>query len=133
MTDTALLIRREVSASELAQRFIWTRDKIDGWRILSAPTGPLYGDCDDFAVTALWMVEGRSLWRFWWALLTFRAVIWVVKGKSFASHVVLWHRKHGWIDNQNPTWGPNRDTLRYPVPLPLAILKMLIGSLTARR
>lgn len=132
MTDTALLIHREVVADDLAARFIWKRDKVDGWRILSAPTGALFGDCDDFAVTALWMVEGRSLWRFWWALFTFRAVIWVVKGRSFASHVVLWHRDHGWIDNQNPSWGANRDKLRFPMLFPIAVIKMLIGRLVQR-
>ena len=113
--------------NDLTSRFVWTKDRGDSWRILSAQEGPLEGDCDDFAVTALWITEGCSMWRFWWALLTFRAVLWVVKGKSFASHVVLYHRDHGWIDNQNLTWGANRDKLRYPVLFPIAIIKMAIG------
>jgi hypothetical protein len=53
---------------DLATRFVWTRDRVDGWRILTAPTGPLRGDCDDFAATALWLAEGKSMLRFWWAL-----------------------------------------------------------------
>jgi hypothetical protein len=67
--------------------------------------------------------------RFWWALITFRAAIWYVKGTGFASHVVLWHRKHGWIDNQNPIWGQRKDSLRFPLPAPIVALKMLLGKL----
>lgn len=119
--------------ADLAARFKWTGDgKLDSYRILSAPEGPLKGDCDDFAVTALWLVEGKSMRRFWWALLTFRAVIWFVKGRSFASHIVLWHRDHGWIDNQNPAWGPRKDKLRFPVPIFMAAFKMAAGKLRKR-
>lgn len=117
---------------DLAARFEWISDgRLDSWRILDAPSGPLQGDCDDFAVTALWLAEGRSMWRFWWAILTFRAVFWLVKGRSWGSHVVLWHRRHGWIDNQNPTWGPNRDKLRLPFLPPVVAAKMLLGKLRA--
>ena len=122
-----------MNLSDLTARFKWTRDRGDSWRILSAPLDgdgsaePLEGDCDDFAVTALWITEVCSMWRFWWALLTFRAVIWIVKGKRFASHAVLYHRAHGWIDNQNPTWGESRDKLRYPIIFPVAIAKMALG------
>ncbi len=117
---------------DLADRFVWKSDgKFDSYRILDANTGPLKGDCDDFAVTALWITEGRSMLRFWWSLLTFRAVIWHVKGTGFASHVVLYHRKLGWIDNQNPAWGERKDKLRFPVPAPIVALKMLIGKIRA--
>lgn len=117
---------------DLTTRFVWTSDgKFDSYSILSDPQGALYGDCDDFAVTALWIAEGRSMLRFWLALITFRAVIWHVKGEGFASHIVLWHRKHGWIDNQNPAWSEKRrDTLRFPLPAPVVALKMLLGKLT---
>jgi hypothetical protein len=115
--------------ADLASRFVWTSDgKIDSYRILSAPTGPLTGDCDDFATTALWLAEGKSMLHFWWALVTFRAVFWHVEGRSFGSHVVLYHKKFGWIDNQNPTWGENRDKLSFPVPLPFVAGKMLLGK-----
>jgi hypothetical protein len=121
-----------MTIQDFTRRFRWRRDTVDSFRILSAPTGPLEGDCDDFAVTALWIAEGRSLWRFWLALCTGRAAIWRVKGVRWVSHAVLWHREHGWIDCQNPTWGPNRDVLRWPrMPWTIA-LKMLIGKLSRR-
>jgi hypothetical protein len=118
---------------DLALRFKWTSDgKFDSYRILDAAGGPLEGDCDDFAVTALWLAEGKSMLRFWWALLTFRAVIWYVRGKGFASHVVLWHRKHGWIDNQNPTWGPRKFPMSFPAPIFMAAFKMLVGKVKGK-
>lgn len=114
---------------DFVSRFVWTQDGIDTYRILSAPKGKLRGDCDDFAVTVLWMVDGRSMWRFWWSLITFRAILWRVKGEGFASHMVLYHRKWGYIDNQNPEFGENRHTRRYPVPLPIVAIKMLMGRI----
>lgn len=134
MGNVAIPRRILVETADLADHFVWTRDRVDGFRILSAEFGQLKGDCDDFAATALWIAEGRSMLRFWWALLTFRAVMWTVKGKRWGSHaVLLWHVKYGWIDNQNPTWGQNRDVLRYPVPFPIVVIKMLIGRLTVLR
>ena len=117
-----------MTIEDLNARFKWTPDgKVDSFRILSG-AGQLEGDCDDYAATALWLVEGRSMWRFWWAVCTFKAVFWLVKGRTFASHVVLYHRDYGWIDNQNPTWGPNRDKLRMPFLPPVVALKMLLGK-----
>jgi hypothetical protein len=114
---------------DLAARFQWVHDgKIDSFRILDAPEGPLVGDCDDFAVTALWIAEGRLMRRFWWALLSRRAVLWYVAGEGFASHVVLHHKIHGWIDNQNPTWGEKRHTRRFPAPVLWVMAKMLLGK-----
>lgn len=119
--------------ADLAARFKWVSDgKLDSYRILNNPTGPLEGDCDDFAVTALWLVEDKSMGKFWWALITGKARIWYVKGDGWASHVVLNHKDYGWIDNQNMTWGENRDVLRFWLPFPLVAMKMLIGKIKGR-
>lgn len=112
----------------LAKRFVWTKDGVDSFRILDAPTGKLRGDCDDFAVTALWLTEGQSMTNFWLALNLRRAVLWRVKGEGFASHMVLYHRQLGWIDNQNPEWGERKHKLRFPVPVTLIAAKMLIAK-----
>jgi hypothetical protein len=112
------------------KRFVWTPDgKLDSFRILSDELGKLRGDCDDFAVTALYEVEGKSLWRFWWSLITLRAVLWYVKGEGFASHMVLYHKHLGWIDNQYPEWGDKKHTLRFPTLFPWVALKMLLGKI----
>ena len=115
---------------DLAARFEWVHDgKIDSFRILDNPEGPLRGDCDDFAVTALWITEGRSMARFWTALTTFRAVLWYVQGESFASHMILRHKALGWIDNQNPAWGRRQHKLLFPAPMPWVAAKMMLGKI----
>ena len=114
--------------ADLRKRFKWTKDGFDSYRILRAPEGPLEGDCDDFAATALWIAEGHSMRRFWAAVLTFRAVFWAVKGDGWASHVVLYHRDFGWIDNQNPRWGERKHKRSYPVPFFMVAFKMLAGK-----
>lgn len=117
-----------MTIEDLRRRFLYTKDGIDSWRILKNPTGPLQGDCDDFAVTALWIAEGKSMLRFWWALWTGRATIWRVQGRTTQpSHAVLEHKVYGWIDNQNPTWGPNRDVLVRRRYFPECVVKMLKG------
>lgn len=91
---------------DLAKRFKWTKDGVDTFRILSNTTGPLEGDCDDFAVTALWLAEGRNMRWFWAAILTGRAVIWRALTDEGNGHAVLWHREHGYIENGVPRWRP---------------------------
>jgi hypothetical protein len=115
---------------DLKERFEYTSDEgLDSFRILSNETGPLKGDCDDFATTALWIAEGKSVWRFWRAIFTGRGVIWRVKGTRWVSHAVLYHREFGWIDNQNPMWSfEKKHTLRWPrIPF-VIMIKMLIGK-----
>lgn len=118
---------------DLRNRFVYTSDKlVDSVRILSAPTGPLRGDCDDFAATALWLAEGQSMWNFWGALLSGRAAIWRTRTAEGANHAILWHRSYGWIENGRPRWrdAPAADlTLRYKRwPITVA-LKMLVGKI----
>lgn len=90
------------SISDLRERFTWTADKRDGWSVLRGE-GPLRGDCDDFAVTALMVVEG-SWFRWWGAVIRRRAYFWRCLDRNGVGHMLLHHRRHGWIDNQNPDW-----------------------------
>lgn len=118
-----------MTIEDLKNRFLWTSEKINSWTIMKNKEGPLRGDCDDFAVTALWIAEGESMLKFWWALLTFKGVIWRVYGKTgTVSHAVLWHRRYGWIDNQNPTWNSTKHhKLSRPRLFPEALVLMFLG------
>ncbi len=99
--------------SDLNNRFKWTADEHDGWDFLTAPTGQLRGDCDDYACTALLIEAGGSLWRFWFWVLTFQAVFWYTRYNG-TSHLMVWRRGRGWIDNTKPFWGARRLPLRFP-------------------
>lgn len=73
---------------------------LSGWLLLDDDK-PV-GDCEDFALTVLYHIEGRSWLRVLWAILTFRARFWFVDspaGDDFPRHTILYHRSHGWIDS----------------------------------
>ena len=116
---------------DLRKRFGWKAEKIDGWRILNAPQGYLIGDCDDFALTALWIMSGRSLWRMWFNILTFRAAIWYCISERGNGHTALWMKGHGWIDNMYPHWRYKmRHKKVFPFTAPHMLLKIAIGKIT---
>jgi hypothetical protein len=107
--------------------FTYRADRRDTWRVLR---GPYDGDCDDYAATVLWITEGG--WRgFWWSILIFRAVFWLVLDSKGERHIVLRHRKLGYIYNHFPYWrdtmGPHRR--RWPIPLPIVAWQMILGKL----
>jgi len=119
---------------EFNSRFQYKSDgSLDTWRILKSKgdvNAPMEGDCDDYAATVLYITEGWSIWRWWMAILTFRAVFWYCRDPSNQSHICLWHRYHGWIDNHYPEWSTEcRHRLRFPALLPIAALKMFLGRL----
>lgn len=55
------------------------------WQIMKEP--PYIGDCEDYALTLLWLISGKSMWKFWFNLLTFRAQIRHVRNDG--GHAVL--------------------------------------------
>lgn len=115
--------------NDLIFRFRYKRDGFDTWRILKTDKhGLALGDCDDFAITALYLESGRSLKRMWWNLLTLQAAIWMVQTVEGEYHAVLWVRGKGWIDNIVPLWREECGYKRlWPWPWPAIALKLLLG------
>ena len=118
----------EKETKDFVSRFKGKFDTFDSFRILKS-SGKVEGDCDDFAVTMLWIAEGRSLRKFWSALLTGRAVIWRTYADNGNPHAALWHKNYGWIDSTKPFW--RKDPLlklRYKRSVFRVAIKMLIGK-----
>lgn len=115
---------------ELNRNFYWGPDRTDNWRILRGD-GDLVGDCDDYAATALWIAEGRSYLRWWWAVITLRAVFWYCKDPHGNWHLALHHKELGWIDNWSRHWTSAlmHHNKMYPAILPIVAIKMLMGRL----
>tara|TARA_R110000868_G_scaffold307378_2_gene568842 strand:- start:6119 stop:6478 length:360 start_codon:yes stop_codon:yes gene_type:complete len=116
-----------MNLSDLNARFKWTQDSRfwDSWRRLRG-SGPLKGDCDDYAVTALHIACGG--WTgFWWALVTFRACFWFTRLREGELHMMVWRKGMGWIDNAHPLWGPRQLPRLFPMPWPGVILKLMMG------
>jgi hypothetical protein len=114
---------------DLNARFVWTADKRDKWTIMKAVEGPLTGDCEDYALTALWLLSGRSWLRLWWMVITWRAIVWNVRhagyGPGRGNHVALWVTGRGWIDSSIPHWAPSTPhSKRFPYVAPLLALRV---------
>lgn len=121
-----------VAVREVASRFRYIGDerqygKREKWKIMRAEEGPLEGDCEDFALTVLWNIADKSMWKFWWLVCTFQAMIWFTKTERGNGHAMLWYRGR-WVDNIYSTWSDKPRHPRYfPYVAPLMALKMLIA------
>ena len=117
---------------DFARRYVYRADKrIDSFRIIWKPEGPMHGDCDDFAATALWLAEDRNLRFFWFSLILGRAAIWRCVTDKGERHAVLWHRDYGWIENNRKGWTdePAPDLrLKHKRWVVTIAMKMLIGK-----
>lgn len=110
---------------DFKRRFHYRRDKRDRWHFLEG-AGPVFGDCEDFAITCGLIECGGSKWRWWWKIMTFQMVVWMVWTPTGGEHAALWMRGKGWIDNWSPNWSPElkHHAKRFPYPWPLIPFKL---------
>ena len=59
----------------------------DTWHIIKEP--PYEGDCEDYALTLLWLMSGKSMVNFWINIITMQAQLRRVSMKRGGFHVVL--------------------------------------------
>ena len=57
------------------------------WTIIKEP--PYEGDCEDYALTLLWLMSGKSMINFWINLITMQAQLRRVITENGGGHVVL--------------------------------------------
>ena len=105
--------------------------RFDTWRILKV-SDPR-GDCDDAAVTMLYILCGHSLWRFWYELIFADTKIHYCEVRGLG-HAVLYYQG-GYIDNIQRRWC-SRDELierrynfKYGFYWPQVVVKMLMGKI----
>jgi predicted transglutaminase-like cysteine proteinase len=75
--------------------------KPDRWKIME---GPQYvGDCEDYSLTVLWHIAGKSWFKFWWLQLTGKAALKRCQVRSGEYHIIL---RYGdlCIDNIQQRW-----------------------------
>jgi predicted transglutaminase-like cysteine proteinase len=132
-------MNHQTAQRDLNSRFSYQPDQGETWRILTGD-GPVQGDCEDYALTLIWLIEGRSMFRFWWALVTFRYVLWHCRSPQGEGHAVLWMRGAGWTDNIQKRILPSRRDLKargyrmsFPILFPLVALKFLLRPLLRGR
>tara|TARA_B100002019_G_scaffold237890_1_gene212823 strand:+ start:638 stop:1039 length:402 start_codon:yes stop_codon:yes gene_type:complete len=91
----------DIEVSHLNNTWKYRRDmdqygKKDYWKVMKKP--PYEGDCEDYALTMLYLISGKSWLKFWMYLFTFRAKLCLVTTKNGQGHGVLKFRKM-YIDN----------------------------------
>mgnify|MGYP000035298331 CR=1 FL=1 len=118
---------------DLNARFVYKGEssRIDNWRILKGD-GRIEGDCEDYALTLIWLMEGRSLFRFWLAIFLFKYRIWHCASPRGVGHAIIFHDGK-WIDNIQRRWVAAEPKslgykLRYPMIPPLVVAKMLVAK-----
>lgn len=114
---------------DLRLRFSYQAEVKDRWTILDSESGPLVGDCDDFSITAAWLLSGRSWRRLIANIALFRMVPWSGVTDAGEWHMALWVRGRGWICNIHPKFGPRRLRRRLPYVLPLFLIGALVKGL----
>lgn len=118
--------KRDTDLAAFCARYRYARDARDCWTLLDAPQGQLHGDCEDFALSVLWIMAGRSWWHLWWWVITGQAMIWNARFDGHgAAHAMLWLRGHGWICSYYRMWSAAPHHARvfpYVAPLLAAVL-----------
>lgn len=113
----------------LNKRFRYQYDKDqygrrEYWAIMLNQSGPLVGDCEDYALTALWFLEDQSPKKFLWALLTKKAKIWFCHAPNGEGHAVLEY--HGMLtDNWQKKWCTELKTKGYDMKYPFSFAKVV--------
>ena len=79
----------------------------DAWHIIHETTdGKWVGDCEDYALTMLWLLKDKNPRAFWWSLITGEAKICLVgPSKWKVTHAVLRYKDH-YIDNWTKEFSP---------------------------
>lgn len=114
-----------MNLTQLNERFEYTKDQGERWTILTNPTGPLKGDCEDYSLTLLWLESNKSMIKFWLNIIFCRYIIWFCTYDG-EGHVVMYRRKQGWIDNIQQQWNrelPKNYKLKWPMIAPLVLVK----------
>lgn len=115
----------------LDTKFYYEPDgKIDTWHIIDYKDINA-GDCDDYALTLMYIYSGESLLKMYWNMLTCKIRPWLVKTKKGSNHIVLWTRGEGWTDNIMSNVSETSPDYEYICPVPVAYVafKQLMGKL----
>jgi len=109
-------------------------EKIDSWEVLDASLEQIRGDCEDYALTFIWLVENKSLIKFLWALLSMKYIMWYVKTPNNYGHALVYIRENRkCIDNIQKDFKTKQQykelgyKFKFPFVSVLVLPKLLVG------
>jgi predicted transglutaminase-like cysteine proteinase len=101
------LLNKEEHVAHLNETWKYVYDSerhgFDRWVILKEP--PYEGDCEDYAITLLWLMSGKSMINFWINVITMQVQLRRVITKKGEGHVVL-RIGNLYIDNWSKAFVP---------------------------
>jgi predicted transglutaminase-like cysteine proteinase len=112
------------SIEQLNNVFKYRPEQKDSWTVLTEQNP--YGDCDDYAITAMFILAKNSWFRMLVNVLTLQTVMWMVKTQQGEWHMALWVRGKGWICNIYPSFGPCKHNKKFPYILPLFLVALAV-------
>jgi hypothetical protein len=124
-----------IAVLEVASKFVYKPDRIrvfDSWKVMRGDT--LYGDCDNFALTAVWYACDRSMLKFIWnVILLHKYRFWFCKTESGEKHVVG-YAQGKFFDNFSNKALPKQEFFEltkhkriFVYPSPFVLVYMFIG------
>jgi len=121
---------KQVVVTKLNKDFTWEKDPIFE-HFMFHKTEKVVGDCDDFALTLLYRLEG-SVWKALKALLTGKASLIFCRTTNNENHYALKYEGK-YADNIHPYF---RDELihkyKYKYRFPFILFWLLVGKLVKR-
>ena len=123
-------------AKEIVNRkFRYQADgKLDQWSILDINSSEIKGDCEDYALTVVWLMSDRKIWKFLYnLLLNPKLSIWIVTTKRGNGHAILEYDTF-FVDNIQRKWFIKTDPAykeykwRFKMFPPLILGKFLVSA-----
>jgi len=122
----------------VSTRFKYLADKKliygDAWFVMDERDGVMRGDCDDFAITCLWLICDRNTFKFIWnVLILHRYRIYFCLTPNGGRHAIG-YASGLWFDNWSLSALPKKDfiektkhRIKFPFINVLIIIWMFIG------
>jgi hypothetical protein len=119
-------------------RFKYRADKNiilgDTWGVMPEQDEEMTGDCDDFAITCIWLACGRNIWKFvLYVFILHRYRFYHATTRTGEPHIIGF-ADGLWFDNWSLAAMPQyeffqltRHKKRFPYPSPIVMYYMVVG------
>jgi len=91
-----------LTVAQFNKAYRYRAEKSDRWTILSEP--PYEGDCEDYALTVLWVLAGHDKTEMARMVKRGDAYLYYTHTERGIGHMMLWVQDKGWIDCNHKSW-----------------------------
>ncbi len=91
------------AVKQVSAKFQWVKDRRiyigDTWSVLDTSHNRIFGDCDNFTLTCLWLICKQSIWLFIWNVLVLHKYRIYYCRTSIGEPHVVGYAEGLWFDN----------------------------------